>query len=412
MKSLSLNASRKMKNTPVGEIPVEWEVGKLGIYANIARGRFSHRPRNEPRFYGGKTPFVQTGDVSNAHTRICSYTQSLNEQGVAISRVFPRGTILMTIAANIGDCAILEFDSACPDSLVAICPKKDTNNIYLVHALQLQKSRLSHLAPRGAQGNINLGFLKGLDVVIPPLTEQERMAGIFTMWDYEIEQTEKLLFARRQFKAGLMQQLLTGKHRFPAFGKKKGEGWTLYHLGDLFDERNETGRGDLPLLSITADRGIVNRDDLDKKDTSNADKSRYLRIAPGDIGYNTMRMWQGVSALSDLEGIVSPAYTVCIPKAGKIDGRFAAYLFKYQPVVHDLWRYSQGMVDDTLNLKFHNFAEVRVRIPGVDEQCAIAGVLAECDRELAALERELAALREQKKGLMQKLLTGKIRVKV
>ena len=70
------------------------------------------------------------------------------------------------------------------------------------------------------------------------------------------------------------------------------------------------------------------------------------------------------------------------------------------------------MVDDTLNLKFHNFAEVRVRIPGVDEQRAIAGVLVESDRELAALECELAALREQKKGLMQKLLTGKIRVKV
>ena len=147
-------------------------------------------------------------------------------------------------------------------------------------------------------------------------------------------------------------------------------------------------------------------------DTSNADKGKYLRIAPGDIGYNTMRMWQGVSALSELEGIISPAYTVCIPKSDKIDGSFAAYLFKHQPIVHSFWRYSQGMVDDTLNLKFHNFAQVRVQIPLLEEQRKVVAVLSRCDREIGLLERKLGSLREQKEGLMQRLLTGKVRVRV
>ena len=424
MKTLPLNASQKMKKTPIGEMPVDWQIAKLGFCATLARGRFSHRPRNEPRFYGGETPFVQTGDVSNARTRIRSHSQTLNTLGVSISRIFPRGTILMTIAANIGDCAILDFDSACPDSLVAISPNKETDVVYLVHALQMQKPRVSYLAPRGAQGNVNLRLLEDLDVALPSPSEQAQIASILTSWDSAIEQTAILLDAKRQLKAGLMQKLLTGKVRFPpspgglrrtspTFGKggKAGSnGWKTYHLGDLFDERVEIGRGDLPLLSITGDRGVVDRNDLDKKDTSNADKGKYLRIAPGDIGYNTMRMWQGVSALSTLEGIVSPAYTVCIPKADKIDGAFAAYLFKFQPVVHRFWRYSQGMVDDTLNLKFHNLAQVRVKIPPLAEQREIAALLSGCDAEIALLHKEREALREQKKGLMQKLLTGKVRV--
>jgi type I restriction enzyme S subunit len=99
-----------------------------------------------------------------------------------------------------------------------------------------------------------------------------------------------------------------------AAGKKRYWGeWKELHLGEMFTERNETKFFDLPLLSI-GQNGVYPQDESVKKDTSNEDKSKYKRICPGDIGYNTMRMWQGRSALSELEGIVSPAYTVVIPK--------------------------------------------------------------------------------------------------
>jgi type I restriction enzyme S subunit len=204
-----------------------------------------------------------------------------------------------------------------------------------------------------------------------------------------------------------MQQLLTGKRRFPEFAKSD---WTEYHLGELFSERKETNRTDLPLLAITSDRGVIPRDEVDRKDASSEDKSKYKRISPGDIGYNTMRMWQGVSALSSLEGIVSPAYTICKPKKN-IDSQFAAYLFKYPPVVNIFYRYSQGLVSDTLNLKFPNFSQIKVTIPQPNEQKRIASMLATYDREISLLQAQAEALKRHKRGLMQKLLTGQIRVK-
>jgi len=186
-------------------------------------------------------------------------------------------------------------------------------------------------------------------------------------------------------------------------------GWREWQLGDLFTERVETGRTDLPLLSITGDRGVIPRDELERRDVSKADKSKYLRIAPGDIGYNTMRMWQGMSALSSLEGIVSPAYTICIP-GPDIRGPFAAHLFKLPSVIHLFHRYSQGLVKDTLNLKFPQFAKIRLTIPGVEEQKRIAEVLSALDREIRLLEPLRTALDQQRSGVADLLLTGRVRV--
>ena len=151
--------------------------------------------------------------------------------------------------------------------------------------------------------------------------------------------------------------------------------------------------------------------EIERKDSSSADKSRYKRIATGDVGYNTMRMWQGVSAVSGLEGIVSPAYTICIPKE-KIDVSFMGHFFKFSPVVNLFRRFSQGLVNDTLNLKFHNFAQIKVKMPRLDEQRAIAKILQVSDSEIMALKKKLVTLERQKRGLMQKLLVGEVRVKL
>ena len=182
-------------------------------------------------------------------------------------------------------------------------------------------------------------------------------------------------------------------------------------MGDVFQERKQRGFDELPLLSVTADDGIVYRDQLERRDTSNANKSKYLRVREGDVAYNTMRMWQGRFGVSALEGIVSPAYTVCIPSA-EVDVRFMGYLFALAETVHLFRRYSQGLVSDTWNLKYNSFARIKVRVPSLPEQRRIAKVLQTCDEEIALLERsrELTAL--QKKGLMQQLLTGRVRVKV
>lgn len=254
-------------------------------------------------------------------------------------------------------------------------------------------------------GRLDTDALKDVLVRVPSLPEQHQIASAIATWGTAIQKTEQLIAAKAKQKAGLMAELLTGRRRVGRFQTE----WRRWHLGELFQERVETNRNDLPLLSITRENGVVPRDGLDRKDTSNEDKSKYLRICPGDIGYNTMRMWQGVSALSRHEGIVSPAYTICIP-GPEIDGMFASYLFKLPEIIHLLYRYSQGLTSDTWNLKFRHFAAIKVRIPEPEEQIAIASILSVLDEELALLKLQREALAQQKRGLMQKLLTGQWRL--
>ncbi len=255
----------------------------------------------------------------------------------------------------------------------------------------------------GSMKKLSVKRLGQLRILLPPVGEQERIARFVRTLTNAQWQVDALVRTKRIMKRGLMEALLSGRQRLPEFT----EDWKRYRLGALFQERIETDRADLPLLSITADRGVVPREEIDRRDTSNPDKRAYLRIAPGDIGYNSMRMWQGVSALSELEGIVSPAYTICTPTS-EIDGRFAATLFKHAPVVHLFRRYSQGLVDDTLSLKFHDFAQICVQIPGLREQKAIARIFSLIDDELAGLRRLLQLLEVQRRALVDKLLSGEI----
>lgn len=291
-------------------------------------------------------------------------------------------------------------------------PKNDLVDIdYLIYYFLTKSGTdiLEAASPGGAGRNRTLGqerFLKS-KITLPTLPEQQKIAAILSTQDKVIELKEKLLAQKQQQKKYLMQQLLAGKKRLPGFCEK----WTRKQLGELFENRVEINRSDLGLLAITSTRGILPRDCLDLKDNSSEDKSKYLRICPGDIGYNTMRMWQGVSAYSEYEGIVSPAYTILAPMEG-VYSRYFAYLFKTQSVIFSFYRFSQGLVDDTRNLKYENFKKISVSIPSnVAEQRAIVQILSTADHEIDLLQKSIEAEKQKKKALMQLLITGKVRRK-
>lgn len=189
------------------------------------------------------------------------------------------------------------------------------------------------------------------------------------------------------------------KLRFPEFTDR----WQNEKLGSIFISRQETGFADLPLMSLTDESGLIPQQDTKKKDNSNVNKSKYLRVCEGDIVYNTMRMWQGRCAYCKNEGIVSPAYTVCVPK-DCCDGLFFYYYFKTYDLIRKFHANSQGLVSDTLNLKFDKFASIRINYPiKREEQQKIADCLSSIDELIDAESRKLKALEKHKKGLMQKL---------
>ena len=201
------------KQTEIGEIPEQWDVVEMASVASVERGKFAHRPRNEPRFYGGQYPFIQTGDVAACDGFIRTYGQTLNEDGLALSRLFPSGTILLTIAANIGSTGIATFDVAFPDSLVGIQagPRVDTRFLELV--LQDRRRVLDRFAPESAQKNINLNTLRPLKIPLPDMSEQTKIArSVWSVIDLR-RSTRDHLEGLKLVKSALMSVLLTGELR-------------------------------------------------------------------------------------------------------------------------------------------------------------------------------------------------------
>ena len=200
----------KYRTVPgLGTIPADWHVVRLGDVAEVRRGKFAHRPRNEPKFYGGKTPFIQTGDVVRANGRIKQHSQTLNGLGLSISRLFPSGTIVVTIAANIGETAIADYPIAFPDSLVGVTPH-GIDTAFLEFFLRTQKGRLNHFAPESAQKNINLEDLRLLSTVLPSRSEQRVIVAVLDGVDEAIERCKSTTLTLRSLKASVAEVLLTG----------------------------------------------------------------------------------------------------------------------------------------------------------------------------------------------------------
>lgn len=139
----------------LSQVPNHWHVQQIKRACEIVRGKFTHRPRNDPAYYDGEYPFVQTGDITAALKYIRTYSQTLNELGLSVSKMFPRGTLVMSIAANIGDVAILDFEACFPDSMVGLIPGPKTDLNFLYYIMRAMKSIMLRSAVISTQLNLN-----------------------------------------------------------------------------------------------------------------------------------------------------------------------------------------------------------------------------------------------------------------
>ena len=185
----------------------EWEVKNLKEICKIQRGKFSHRPRNDPQFFGGKYPFIQTGDVVKSNGGPVQASQTLNELGLSVSKLFKPPIVLITIAANIGDTGLLDRDACFTDSVVGLIPNIRVSAVFLELLVRGKKEYLNKIAPAAAQKNINNEILSVLSVLIPEFEEQQRIADCLTSLDGLITATTQELESLKTHKKGLMQQL-------------------------------------------------------------------------------------------------------------------------------------------------------------------------------------------------------------
>ena len=379
-------------------VPNGWEVKILEDLASVERGKFSARPRNDPKYYGGEIPFVQTGDIAGAKTYLKSYSQTLNEEGLKVSRLFPKNTILITIAANIGDVAITSFDVACPDSLVAIQPKENADVVWLYFYLETCQKELDGQATQNAQKNINLQVLRPLKILTPPLPEQQKIAKILSTWDKAISTTERLIDNSTQQKKALMQQLLTGKKRLlDESGKRFEKKWEEVELGEI--SHITTGSSNREDSSLTGEYAFFDRS-IDVR-TSGIFLFDAEAIIVGGEGQDFVpKYFEGKFDLHQR--------TYAIMDFKNAYGKFLFYYIGY----YRHYFLSQAVGSTVKSLRLPMFQKMPIKLPSVKEQQKIATVLTSADKEIELLEQQLADLQQEKKALMQVLLTGKKRVVV
>lgn len=214
-----VRGEREMKDSGVdwiGKIPKEWICEKIKYATSISRGLFNHRPRNDERYYNGKYPFIQTGDVANATKYIVSYSQTLNELGKAVSKEFPKGTLTMTIAANVGDVAILNFDAYFPDSVVGFIPNKNIRTLYLFYVFSAMKDEFTRTAIKSTQLNLNIDRVK--ETFIPVTLNVNEQCEIENYLESKCAEIDGLIAKKEQlvkelesYKKSLIYEVITGK---------------------------------------------------------------------------------------------------------------------------------------------------------------------------------------------------------
>lgn len=214
-----VRGEREMKDSGVewiGEIPKEWVCEKIKYATSISRGLFNHRPRNDERYYNGKYPFIQTGDVANATKYIVSYSQTLNELGKSVSKEFPKGTLTMTIAANVGDVAILNFNAYFPDSVVGFIPNKNIRTLYLFYVFSAMKDEFTRTAIKSTQLNLNIDRVK--ETFIPVTLNVNEQCEIENYLESKCAEIDGLIAKKEQlvkelesYKKSLIYEVVTGK---------------------------------------------------------------------------------------------------------------------------------------------------------------------------------------------------------
>ena len=188
------------------------------------------------------------------------------------------------------------------------------------------------------------------------------------------------------------------KLRFPGFD----EPYKQCRIGDIYAERSQRGASNMELLSVTMNDGVMPRSEIEGKDNSSEDKSSYKIVHKGDMVYNSMRMWQGANGISPCDGIVSPAYTVLMPKQEINNGYFAA-LFKNSNLINEFRKNSQGMTSDTWNLKYPQIETIKVQIPSISEQNKVSEIFRILDERIAAQSQLIDTLKKYKRGVIQSI---------
>ncbi len=338
------------------------------------------------------------------------------------------GDVLIVRSGEPGVACVVtkEYDGCnCIDLVITRPNRERVLPQYLSYYLNSDVAKKNIQSVQGglAQKHLNVSAVNKLRVPLPSLPEQQKIAAVLSTWDRAIELTEKLITAKQKRKQALMQQLFTGKVRFTEFVKSNEVFSTRYgtypkdwkyvrleNVAEEVSERNADGTNH-KVLSCTKYDGLVDSLTYFGKQIFSDDLSTYRVVRRGHFAYATNHIEEGSIGYQNIcdIAVVSPIYTV-FKTTDDVDDGFLYKLLKSNLYVHIYQVNTSASVDRRGSLRWEAFSHIRIPLPSPAEQRAIAAVLDQQQAELNVLAKKCEALRQQKKGLMQRLLTGKIRV--
>lgn len=411
------------KMTELGEIPVEWEISKIGDLATINRGA-SPRPIRDEKWFSSNSEYgwIRISDVTKSKKYLYETEQYLSPLGVEKSRIVRPGDLIMSICGTVGRPIILGINACIHDGFVVFNEvKKDKLDLtYMLYLLFSLEEYFKNQGQPGTQVNLNTSIVEKTVIALPSKEEQQKIAEILSTIDEQIENTEQSIEKTKELKKGLMQRLLTKGIGHTEFKQTElGEipvEWEIVKLQELFDlvTRPIDMKDNQLYRLVTVKRrqgGIIEREKLFGKQIKV--KSQYL-IKADDFLISKRQIVHGACEVvrRDLEdSIVSNEYHTLRAK-NKLDIEFFRWLSRTPLVMKYFLLSSIGVHIEKMLFKLDDWYKYKVMIPPIEEQQKIAAILSSVDEQIESYEQEKEKYLQLKKGLMQQLLTGKMRVTV
>jgi len=423
------------KRTEVGVIPQDWDVVRLGEIASFYSG--GTPSTSVPEYYGGNIDWITSSDLNKG--RIYWVTGKITEKGLRNSsaKLIRQGTLLMALyGATAGIVSISQIQAAINQAVLAILPSSASEE-YLFQQLSRLKDWIVRTYTQGGQPNLSGQVVKSIPLALPTVPEQHCIAEALSDVDALLDALDRLIAKKRAIKQGAMQALLTGRVRLPGFERKPGykrtevgvipEDWEVKTFDELFDflSTSSCSRSD---LSESGNIHYIHYGDIHTRWDYNLDfDAESVPLVAFEKVKNIARLQDGdlimVDASEDEEGVgksveilnlggrsaVAGLHTLALrSKGGDLVNGFKAYLQANQAVRTQIRRVATGL--KVFGISKNNLRDIFVPLPGPLEQTAIAEVLSDMDAEIETLERRRAKVRAIKQGMMQELLTGRVRL--
>lgn len=402
-------------------IPNGWRKVTIDDICELRRGA-SPRPISDPKYFGNGAGWVRISDVTRAGNYLKQTEQYLSKLGESKSVKVTPGEVIMSICATIGRPIIVDMEACIHDGFVVFKNLSEhVNNLFFLYWLKTKENYFNSLGQQGTQKNLNTNIVKKTEILLPPLPVQRKIAAILSSVDEAIEKTEAIIEQTEKVKKGLMQQLLTKGIGHTKFKKTEigeiPEEWEVLKVADVAKttsggtpSRNnpEYFNGSIPWIK-TGELKEKYIYDTEEKITEEAVKNSSAKLVPKNSLIVAMYgATIGNVSINKIDATTNQACCVIIPQKERLNYEFLYYLLAFWK--EKLIKLGAGGAQPNISQQI--IKNLLIPMPSLKEQMEIANILAILDKKIQNEKKKFDSLSNLKKGLMQVLLTGKVRVKV